>query len=97
MAGPNRWPSRNGAVRFTAMVSSHCPVVSSPSGGRRLTPAALTTMSGSPNGAAACSAAASVAARSARSARTQAAWPPADPIAATVAASAGSPRASSTT
>ena len=48
IAGPNRWPSRNGAVRFTAMVRSQSASVSSASGGRRLIPAQLTRMSGSP-------------------------------------------------
>src|SRR5438105_2042370 len=51
--GPNRWPRRNGAVRFTAMVRSHSAMVRSASGGRRLTPAQLTRMSGSPKAAAA--------------------------------------------
>ena len=36
MPGPNRWPSRNGAVRLTAMVWSHWPMVSARIGGRRL-------------------------------------------------------------
>src|SRR6266581_4546551 len=67
--GPNRWPSRNGAVRFTAMVSSA-------SGGRRLMPAQLIKMSGSPKASAADRAARSAAARSPRSALTQAARHP---------------------
>ncbi len=49
MGGPNRWPSRNGAVRLTAMVVSQSAMVSWPSGGLRFTPAQLTRMSGSPN------------------------------------------------
>ncbi len=97
MDGPNRWPSRNGAVRFTASSSSHWPSASSPSGGRRLTPAALTRMSGSPNTAAARSAASLAAARPARSPGTQAARPPADWMAAAARASGPSRRASSTT
>src|SRR5579864_7274675 len=47
--GPNRWPSRNGAVRLTAIVRSHSDTVSDASGGRRLIPAQLTRMSGEPN------------------------------------------------
>src|SRR6266511_1799634 len=71
MRGPNRWPSRNGAVRLTAMVRFQSSSVSSSSAGRGLTPAALTRMSGSPNGAAACSAALATPARSPRSSRSQ--------------------------
>ena len=76
MDGPKRWPSRNGAVRFTAMVRSHSAGVSSASGGRRLTPAQLTRMSGSPKAAAADEAARSMAARSPRSALTPSAEHP---------------------
>src|SRR5260370_19726606 len=74
--GPNRWPSRNGAVRFTAMVRSHSAKVTSASGGRRLIPAQLIKMSGSPKAEAADEAARSTAARSPRSALTQAAEHP---------------------
>ena len=63
IAGPNRWPSRNGAVRLTAMVRSQSSTLSDGSGGRRLTPAQLTRMSGAPNAAAASSAARATAAR----------------------------------
>ena len=48
IAGPKRWPSTNGAVRFTASTSPHCSSVCSPSGGRGLAAAAFTRMSGSP-------------------------------------------------
>src|SRR5271169_4342609 len=54
--GPNRWPSRNGAVRLTAIVRSQSAAVSEASGGRRLIPAQLRRMSGGPNAAAASSA-----------------------------------------
>src|SRR5580693_6282010 len=97
MPGPNRWPSRNGAVRLTAMVVSHWSADSSGSGGRRLTPAQLTRMSGSPNTAAASSAPRATAARLARSALTQAAWPPSADSDATAFSSAGRPRAMITT
>ena len=70
--GPNRWPSRKGAVRFTAMVRSHWAGVSSASGGRRLIPAQLIRMSGSPKAVVAAAAASSTAARSLRSVLTQA-------------------------
>ncbi len=75
--GPNRWPSRNGAVRLTAMVRSQSARLSDSSGGRMFTPAQLTRMSGSPNAAAACSAACSTPDLQDRSALTHAAWPPA--------------------
>src|SRR5580700_73449 len=55
--GPNRWPSRNGAVKLTASVRSQSSAVSEESGGRRLIPAQFTRMSGGPNDAAASSAA----------------------------------------
>ena len=58
------------------MSVSQSAAVSSPSGGRMFTPAALTTMSGSPNGSAAAAAPRCVAARSARSALTHAAGQP---------------------
>src|SRR5580692_8186182 len=61
--GPNRWPSRNGAVRLTAMVRSQSAMLSSASGGRTLTPAQFTRMSGGPNAASASSAARFTAAR----------------------------------
>src|SRR3984885_3980608 len=48
MAGPKRCPSRNGAVRLTAVIMSQCSSDSDGSGGRRFTPAQLTRMSGSP-------------------------------------------------
>src|SRR5580704_10953792 len=63
--GPNRWPSRNGAVRLTAMVRSQSAMLSSASGGRTLTPAQLTRMSADPNAATAAAAARSSPARSA--------------------------------
>src|SRR6266702_7401858 len=49
IAGPNSWPSRNGAVRLTSSVRSHSAWASWASGGLMFTPAALTRMSGSPN------------------------------------------------
>jgi hypothetical protein len=61
----------NGAVRLASMVWSQEAVVCSPSGGRRLTAAALTRMSGSPNRAVTSPAAAVSAARSAASVLTQ--------------------------
>ena len=36
IAGPKRWPSTNGAVRFTASTPPHCSSVCSPRGGRGL-------------------------------------------------------------
>ena len=95
--GPNRWPSRNGAVRLTAMVRSQSAVLSSASGGRRLTPAQLTRMSGGPNAAAAASAARSTSGRSARSALTQPASPPAARSASAARPSLSASRATSTT
>src|SRR5580693_7685976 len=77
ISGPNRWPSRNGAVRLTATIMSQCSSDSAGSGGRRLTPAQLTRMSGSPNAAAAADAPRRTSARSARSALTHAAAQPA--------------------
>ena len=77
IAGPNRCPSRNGAVRFTATIRSQCSSDREPSGGRRFTPAQLTRMSGSPNAAAAADAPRRTSARSERSALTQAAAQPA--------------------
>src|SRR5258708_13231483 len=53
IGGPKRWPSRNGAVRLTAIVWSHSATVRPLIGGRRLTPAQLPRLSGSPNAAAA--------------------------------------------
>src|SRR5580693_3964529 len=97
MPGPNRWPSRKGAVRLTAIVWSHSAVVSASIGGRRLTPAAQTRMSGSPNAAAASSAPRASSARSPRSALTQPAWPPSARIRAAASARASAPRATSTT
>ena len=97
MPVPYRWPSRNGAVRLTAMVWSHCAWVSSGSGGRRLIPALFSRMSGSPNGTAAASAARPSSPRSARSALTHAAWHPSAPSSSTVSCRAFSPRAISTT
>ena len=79
------------------MVWSHSPMVSVPSGGRRLTPAELTRMSGSPNAAAAASAPRSSEARSPRSALTHAASAPAARSPRAVSSSASSPRATSTT
>ena len=77
ITGPNRWPSRNGAVRLTAMVRSQSARLSDGSGGRRFTPAQLTRMSGSPNAPAASSAPRSSPGREDRSALTQAAAQPA--------------------
>ncbi len=95
--GPNRWPSRNGAVRLTASVRSHSSSVSSPSGGRRLTPAQLTRMSGSPKTAAASMAARQTSARSPRSALTHPAWQPAWASSPATDASRAGSRATSTT
>ena len=97
ISGPNRWPSRNGAVRLTAMVVSQSAILSEPSGGRRLTPAQLTRMSGDPNAAAAPSAARSTSARSARSALTQATMAPASRSPAAATSSRSLSRATSTT
>src|SRR5260221_12907973 len=41
IAGPNCWPSRNGAVRFTSSERSQSSGVSSASGGLRVPPAGL--------------------------------------------------------
>src|SRR5258708_36134630 len=46
ITGPNRWPSRNGAVRLTAIRVSQSAVVSSPSGGRGVEPAPRGPLSG---------------------------------------------------
>ncbi len=97
MAGPNSWPSRNGAVRFSASEASHSATVSTGSGGLMFTPAALTTMSGGPKISLTRSQAAGTAARSLRSAQTRPARPPAWPMAATAARSGSSWRASRTT
>jgi hypothetical protein len=77
ICGPNRCPSRNGAVRLTATSRSQCSSDSVPSGGRRFTPAQLTRMSGSPNAAAAADEARRTSVRSDKSALTQAAAQPA--------------------
>src|SRR5580692_10649837 len=77
IAGPNRWPSRNGAVRLTAMVRSQSCTLSDDSGGRMLTPAQLTRMSTDPNAASASEAARPTSSRNARSAGTKATSPPA--------------------
>src|SRR5580693_8536534 len=66
--GPNRWPSRNGAVKLTAMVRSQSCTLSDDSGGRMLIPAQLTRMSGGPNAASASVAARATSSRDARSA-----------------------------
>src|SRR5262245_51694288 len=79
------------------MICSHPASERSASGGRRLTAAEFTRMSGSPNGSVAASAARAVAARSARSALTQAVWQPAAPSSTAAPAGAPSPLASSTT
>ena len=97
MSGPNRWPSRNGAVRLTAMVASQSATVSDPSGGRRLIPAQLTRMSGGPNADSASSAARAAMGRSARSALTHATSPPRPRIDAAAAPSRPASRATSTT
>src|ERR1039458_7259235 len=97
ICGPNRCPSRNGAVRLTAMVRSQSATASAPSGGRRLIPAQLTRMSGGPNAPAASSAARSTCARSASSALIQAACPPASRSPAAASSSRCSSRATSTT
>lgn len=86
-----------GALRFTAIVVSQTSSSSSLIGGRRLTPAQLTRMSGSPNTAADSSPAARTPSEVARSALTQAARQPSAPSSATVRASSASPRATTTT
>ena len=96
IAGPNRWPSRNGAVKLTATVRSQSSTLSDASGGRRLTPAQLTRMSGGPN-AAASAAARSTCERSARSAATQATSPPAAHMVSAATVSRTWSRATSTT
>src|SRR5580693_3734440 len=72
IAGPNHWPSRNGAVRLTAMVRSQSCTLSDDSGGRMLIPAQLTRMSTDPNAASASVAARATLSRNARSAATHA-------------------------
>ncbi|OXY95616.1 hypothetical protein BEK98_15860 [Streptomyces diastatochromogenes] len=79
------------------MVVSHTSSPSSPIGGRRLIPAQLTRMSGSPNLPAASSAAARTPSRVPRSALTQAARQPSAVSSSTVAASCASLRATTTT
>src|SRR5579863_6729200 len=97
IAGPKRCPSRNGAVRLTAIMRSQCSSDREPSSGRRLTPAQLTRMSGSPNEAAAADAPRRTSARSERSALTQAAAQPASRSVLQVADSLVGSRATSTT
>ncbi|CAI4220256.1 unnamed protein product [Parascedosporium putredinis] len=65
MSGPNAWPSRNGAVRLIAIVASQSAGDMSSMCGRRLMPAALTKMSGTPKSARTVAVARSRAARSA--------------------------------
>ena len=79
------------------MVVSHTSSPSSLIGGRRLTPALLTRMSGSPNASTACSAAARTPARVLRSALVQAARQPSAVSSSTVAVSSASLRATITT
>lgn len=79
------------------MVVSHTLSPSSLIGGRRLIPALLTRMSGSPNTPAACSAAARTPSRVLRSALTHAARQPSAVNSSTVAASSASLRATITT
>jgi hypothetical protein len=96
--GPNRWPSKNGAVRLTAIVRSQSSTRSAPSGGRTLTPAQLTRMSTDPNAASASAAARATSSRNARSAATHAT--PEPPAAVSVSAATTSrtwSRATSTT
>ncbi len=95
--GPNRWPSRNGAVRLTAMVRSQSSTLSDGSGGRRLMPAQLTRMSGGPKSPSASSAARETSAREARSALTHAASPPAARIPSAAQPRRSGSRATSTT
>ena len=97
MPGPNRWPSRNGAVRLTAIVASQSSTVSDPSGGRRLIPAQFTRMSGGPNASSAPEAARATSARSARSALTHAASAPPARSDAAASSSRSASRATSTT
>jgi hypothetical protein len=97
ICGPNRCPSRNGAVRLTATIRSQCSSDSEASGGRRLTPAQLTRMSGSPNAAVAADAALRTSARSDRSALTHAAEHPASHNEVAVADRRVGSRATSTT
>lgn len=78
-------------------MASHTSSPNSPIGGRRLIPAQLTRMSGSPYTAAACSAAARTPSRVLRSALTQAARQPSAVSSSTVAASSASLRATITT
>ena len=77
ISGPNRWPSRNGAVTLTAIIRSQCSSDSDPSGGLRFTPAQLTRMSGSPKAAAAADAPGAPRPGRHRSALTQATSQPA--------------------
>lgn len=79
------------------MVVSQTSSLSSPSGGRRLTPAELTRMSGSPKTAAACSATSVIPVRVLRSPLTQAARQPSAVSSSTVATSSASLRATITT
>src|SRR5580692_4239045 len=97
IAGPNHWPSRNGAVRLTAMVRSQSCTVNDANGGRMLTPAQLTRMSTGPNAASASEAARETSERTARSALTQAAEPPPASIPAVASARRDSSRATRTT
>ena len=84
-------------MRFTAISRSQSSGVSCASGGRTLTPALLTRMSGSPNGSQERVAASASAARSARSALIQAASTPTARRSSVDARSVVSSRASSTT
>lgn len=95
--GPNRCPSRNGAVRFTAIVASHSASDIDPSGGRRLIPAQFTRMSGSPNNPAALSAIHRTESRAARSPATQPATHPSADMRSAVPASVAAVLATSTT
>jgi hypothetical protein len=97
MDGPNRCPSRNGAVRFTSSDRSHSAAVSSPRCGRRFTPAQFTRMSGSPNGAAASPAARATASRLLRSPLTHATVHPSAVRSAAYTASRPASLATSTT
>jgi hypothetical protein len=76
MDGPRRCPSRNGAVTFNARLTSQSASERSSSGGRRLTPAQLTKMSGSPKISQARAAARAGPGRSAKSVVMNAASPP---------------------
>src|SRR5579872_6926862 len=97
MPGPKRCPSRNGAVRFTAIVTSQSASDSDASGGRRLTPAQFTRMSGSPNNPAASSAIDRTDSRTARSPCTQLTVHPSADMRPAVLASVAAVRATSTT